>query len=465
MKSDTVFGHLVHQFSIHPENLATEALCFILRTSPAASRAFTEFIRQIGFDCPGDLYFETQRGGLDQSIPDMKCHDDKGRLRVIVENKFWAGLTENQPVTYIRELPDGVTALVLFVVPKARLQLVWDEVVARCRNAKIPVNDIERLTAMTAAHLGEEHYLAATSWTYLLDALSLTVPSAGEIDRRNDIVQLRGLCRTMDEEEILPIRGDELTNLEMARRIINFSDLPFGIVDEAASRELCTRKNETNYRHASGVYIQIGGYTAWVGFDLIAWRSRGVSPIWVIFPRSAQIAEIRKKLLRFCTAVPQRFFDSDSGKALVPLFLATGVEKQRIIEDAVNQIRELATELGVREPQDKETILEMGAEGGTLTLFGNRDDAGHWRFWTQTDETTMNDLLDEEDRRGLGSLVNTRESVSSLTEAFALLGKYPWHCMVPLQLHPEFLTVILSEVQKRGTPEEVASWNSHVKRL
>ena len=50
---------------------------------------------------------------------------------------------------------------------------------------------------------------------------------------------------------------------------------------------------------------------------------------------------------------------------------------------------------------NRETILEVGAEGGSLTLFGNRDDAGQWRFWTQTDETTMNYLLDEEDLRGL----------------------------------------------------------------
>ena len=134
MGPNTVFGHLAFQFATHPENLATEALSFVLRTSPAASRAFTEFLRPIGLDCPGGLYFETQRGGLEQSIPDMKCRDGKGQLRVIVENKFWAGLTENQPVTYIQELfhqlPVGVAAL-LFVVPKARLQLVWDEVVRR----------------------------------------------------------------------------------------------------------------------------------------------------------------------------------------------------------------------------------------------------------------------------------------------------------------------------------------------
>jgi hypothetical protein len=109
-----------------------------------------------------------------------------------------------------------------------------------------------------------------------------------------------------------------------------------------------------------------------------------------------------------------------------------------------------------------ETILEVGAEGGSLKLFGNRDDAGQWRFWTQTDERTMNYLLDEEDLRGLGCLVHTSESVYSLPEALALLDKYPWHWMIPLQVHPEFRAAILNEVQKRGTPEEVATWNSYI---
>ena len=493
MKSDTVFGHLVHQFSIHPENLATEALSFILRTSPAASRAFTEFLRPIGLDCPGGLHFEAQRGGLEQSIPDMMCRDEKGRLRVVVENKFWAGLTDNQPVTYIRELfhecPVGV-AVLLFVVPKARVQLVWSEVVSRCEAAKIPVGDRQNLGAITAAPLGEEHYIAVTTWGDLLGALSAASPLAGEPDCRNDIAQLQGLCRKMDEEECLPLRGEELTNQEMPRRFINFSNLPFGIIDKAVAEKLCIRKTETNYRHGSGVYIEIGGYTAWVGFDRTAWRSLGVSPIWVNFyDASCPIAEIREKLVQFCRVTPRRCFYSEDGRfVMVPILLPINVEAQRIIDDAVHQLAELKAQLDAPKPSDTpansvqthdsgvnsnfapasqeeqlavQTILELGAEGGSLNLFGNRDAAGQWRFWTQTDGTTMNELLDEEDLRGLGSLVKTSESVSSLPEAFALLDKYQWRGLTPLQVHPEFRSGILHEVQEKGTPEEVASWSSY----
>jgi hypothetical protein len=108
-----------------------------------------------------------------------------------------------------------------------------------------------------------------------------------------------------------------------------------------------------------------------------------------------------------------------------------------------------------------ETILELGADGGSLSLFGNKSAEGQWRFWTMTDETTMRDLLDEEDLRGLGSLVSKRGPVSSLPEAFALLDRYQWYRLVPLQIHPEFRSAIQSEVQRRCTPEELAIWNSY----
>ena len=40
-----------------------------------------------------------------------------------------------------------------------------------------------------------------------------------------------------------------------------------------------------------------------------------------------------------------------------------------------------------------EIILEVGAEGGTLALFGSKNDVGEWEFWTRTDEAAIFDLL------------------------------------------------------------------------
>jgi len=360
MKTNTVFGHLAIQLP-HPENWATKALSFILQTSPTASRAFSAFVRQAEIDCPEGLRFETQQIGLEQSIPDMKCLDDEGRLRVVVENKFWAGLTENQPATYIQELPVGYSALVLFVVPEARLQLVWDEVVKRCKAAEIPVGNVQKHTTMTIAGIGGGHYIAATSWTVLLDALSTAAVLAAETECHNNIAQLQGLVSSIDDEELLPLRGDELTNLGMARRIINFSNLALEIVYKAESRGLCSRGKAAPYKYGSGTYIQIGEYKAWVGFDAFTWRNLGVSPIWVTFSPPTPIAEIREKLVGFRTAESPRCFDMNNRSYLwlaVPIFLATGVEKQSIIDDAVNQIRELKDKLGFREAPENSRGLD-----------------------------------------------------------------------------------------------------------
>jgi hypothetical protein len=177
----------------------------------------------------------------------------------------------------------------------------------------------------------------------------------------NDIAQLQGLCDAMDEQAFLPLRGDELTNLEMARRIMNFSDLAVEIAVAAEKLRVCSRKGvkETPQKYGGGTYFRIGSYTPWLGFNAKAWLNLGVSPLWVNFyyyPAESQqrLFEIRQKLLRFRSMQPQRYFEFE-GHVSVPIFLRAGVEKDKLVEDAVQQLRELAAELD---------CLERAASGG-----------------------------------------------------------------------------------------------------
>jgi hypothetical protein len=212
---------------------------------------------------------------------------------------------------------------------------------------------VQKLATLHFAEVGGQHFLAVTSWSAMLEAFSTAASLAAETYSLNDIAQLSGLCKTMEEEAFLPLRSEELTNLGMARRIINLSDLPFGIINEAVNQGLIDRKGtrETPQRYGSGSYVRIGGYSAWFGFHAYQWQRLGVSPMWVNFyaPYSP-VAEVRNALLRFRNATPPRCFDVEAGGykwIAVPIFLTTGVERHRVIEDAVGQIRELRDELGV----------------------------------------------------------------------------------------------------------------------
>ena len=53
-----------------------------------------------------------------------------------------------------------------------------------------------------------------------------------------------------------------------------------------------------------------------------------------------------------------------------------------------------------------QVILEVGAEGGSLSISRFRSANGEWRFVAQRDESAMAYFLDEEDLQGL-SLAET----------------------------------------------------------
>lgn len=95
----TLFGYLATRFRSHPENLATESLCYVLRQSPVARQAFTQYIAQPPVWFEQKLVFQAQAAGKDGAIPDLVGTDQEGRKVLIGEAKFWAGLTDNQPVT------------------------------------------------------------------------------------------------------------------------------------------------------------------------------------------------------------------------------------------------------------------------------------------------------------------------------------------------------------------------------
>ena len=66
-------------------------------------------------------------------IPDLVGNDDTDVTRLMLEAKFWAGLTDRQPVDYLRRLPEG--GMLLFVAPGSRLPSLWPELLRRCHDA------------------------------------------------------------------------------------------------------------------------------------------------------------------------------------------------------------------------------------------------------------------------------------------------------------------------------------------
>ena len=117
-----------------------------------------------------------------------------------------------------------------------------------------------------------------------------------------------------------------------------------------------------------------------------------------------------------------------------------------------------------KQSSPSEVILEVGAEGGTLTLVRERIGGAEWQFRMGRDEEAIYDLLLEEDRGKIGNYFARTECVKSFPEALNLLDKYPWFRLQRLYVHPEFLDAILLEVGIRGGVQQEARWREQLKQ-
>jgi hypothetical protein len=117
--TNSLFGYMAQRFGSSAENLATESLLYVLRRSLTAKRAFFRYLEQTGCTpLPDSLRLASQSMDKeDKSIPDLVGLDAQNKSILICESKFWAGLTNNQPVTYLEQLERASGSLLLILGP------------------------------------------------------------------------------------------------------------------------------------------------------------------------------------------------------------------------------------------------------------------------------------------------------------------------------------------------------------
>ena len=81
------------------------------------------------------MNFKTQVTGENNERPDIIGMNEKRNEILIIEAKFWAYLTENQPVEYIKRLQNsnynGLKVLT-FICPDQRISSLKSELKRRC---------------------------------------------------------------------------------------------------------------------------------------------------------------------------------------------------------------------------------------------------------------------------------------------------------------------------------------------
>ena len=340
----SLLAHLVPRLgAVEPP--ATQALAYLLHSDEAA-RAFVHLLIPTGvsLSCPLRVTAEEHHKA---GCPDLTVRDQEDRIRILVENKFWSGLTEHQPVAYLKQLPENVAAALLFVVPEQRLPALWDELCRLCEQAGVHLEEESSQGSLRWRRQKcreqdvHRRTLAITSWKHVLE----TLDHADESETyRCDVSQLRSLTDKMDQDAFLPLGPEEVTDQSLPRRLVNYSDLIGNIVEFLVTERVAStrRLNPAHGWHRTGRYLRLyGRFGLWLGFHRLAWKRWGLTPIWTRHSDDSDWSGLRIREAKNLFSQAKVHGDF----LYLPIRLTTGVDRDRVVQDAVEQLRCIGREL------------------------------------------------------------------------------------------------------------------------
>jgi hypothetical protein len=335
----TVFSYIVQKrFSQVNEDVATDALAFILASSPGANTGLMKILRSISPELP-ELTFKVQQGA-EGIRPDL-CGYAGTEPHVFIENKFWAGLTENQPVNYIRRLQEyPAPTILLVVVPEAREQTVWRELEHRLNNAGITItsqNVPSGLVKVVECLSGP--VLALTSWTKILASIELEIGS--DVDATANLLQLRSLCNAADNDAFKPMTKEVLTDQRIPALVIQLSSIIEAVGELGVSENVLSKTGlmpQASWERI-GRYIRLPKHIyGWFGTNFLLWQKYGISPLWMVFHDSRDLPlEEPSRVLETWAAREGVFAAWENSQFVVAMEIPAGEEKDRVVRSIADQ--------------------------------------------------------------------------------------------------------------------------------
>lgn len=345
---NSLLSHLAYEFSSHTELVATKGLAYILDRSGSARDALLELLRIGGSDVGTIARVKAEATGDDKGRVDLALSNDAGEERVLIEAKFWAGLTGNQPAAYLGRLPnDGVPSALLFVAPEMRLGTLWPLIRAEAEKGGFALGADaetgETGALRTAAVRGSrrqasERRLMLTSWRKLLGAMASRANVDGDASAEADIRQLNALCEQQDTEAFLPLQKGEF-GPNFPRRLRDLRRLVDDATDRARLQGVVNtvRLKVTPQVTGYGRYLRLGSKAksvwaeAWLGVDYEEWLEEEGYPLWLKFHSSKDMAlrDVRAKI----------------GRQRVRINLPIGEEYDLVLDETVDLLKWLARRL------------------------------------------------------------------------------------------------------------------------
>jgi hypothetical protein len=315
---NSLLAHIASNFISEYENVANSSIAYLLNHYPASREA----LRNILDIDRVPTYYVTELSTDKHGRPDVTGLDSGGGKAVIIEGKFWANLTPNQPDNYLKELT--TEGKMLFLAPDKRLTSLTIEIEKRIGEA------IDKVVV--------------GSWASFLNLIETQNNKDHNPQLASDLIQIHELCRKMDVEGMPPLSASDLDPMN-GKVASNFSD----VIDECNA--MLREWEHANFKglhtvskkYGHGFYFRGYARQCFLRFDSAQWFLRdNHTPIWLTVFESDQIgAERIRHYLNDFDAFNS--FENDYG-----IVLREGMDKRQASTHIVDQVKKVLGYLDVK---------------------------------------------------------------------------------------------------------------------
>jgi hypothetical protein len=253
----SLLAHIASNFISEYENVANSSITYLLNKYSASQEALKSIL---GADSV-PTYYVTELSTDSNGRPDVTGLDFHGDKTVIIEGKFWANLTDNQPGNYLKEITND--GKILFLAPDKRLKSLTIEIEKRIGGA------------------GDR--LVICSWAKFLSLIEKENNKHHNHHLASDLLQISELCQRMDVEGMPPLSASDLDPMN-GRVASNFSD----VIDECNPILRVWEHSDfkglktTPKKYGHGFYFCGYKFGCYLHFDTNKWFIRdNHTPIWL----------------------------------------------------------------------------------------------------------------------------------------------------------------------------------------
>lgn len=341
MEDYSLLAYIAPRLTIQLENLATDSLFYLLKRYELLGNEFIKVIADMGLIIENALTFDTQIAMSGGEIPDLVGTNEEGDTILLVESKFWAPLSPNQPISYLSRLSSNCDGMVVILGPASRCKTLWPKILNLCEDAGLHSTDeLGSPPNLLSVRLTPKSRLGYLSWGYLLEYFQVILDNEGNSRGSNEVWQLLALSERLEADAFQPFVPDELISSSDRRiaQLHSFIDTLVQKLNEAGFIDL------EGYRATPGPgyykrYFTFQGRPNWfIEFNEHKSQRLGISLLLFGGPNIDDRAIYSPPSDSIITEV----IINGSDEILIPLDIPTGEEEDVVIQSLFDQVASMA---------------------------------------------------------------------------------------------------------------------------